>query len=172
MTGIERRQEILRVLEEASAAVNAAALAERCDVTRQIIVADIALLRAAGYAIRSEHRGYIMERSAAGGVTECLVCRHDKAGTQDEFYTIVDNGGKILDVQVEHSLYGQLSGQLSITSRYDADEFMRRAAESNTALLSDLTDGVHIHTVQTPDEAAMERIRTSLRAKGILVEND
>ena len=172
MTGIERRQEILRVLEEASVAVNAAALAQRCDVTRQIIVADIALLRAAGYAIRSEHRGYIMERSAAGGVTERLVCRHDKAGTQDEFYTIVDNGGKILDVQVEHSIYGQLSGQLNIASRFDADEFMRRAAESNTALLSDLTDGIHIHTVQTPDAAAMERIRAGLRAKGILVEND
>jgi len=172
MTGIERRQEILRVLEEATAAVNAAALAERCDVTRQIIVADIALLRAAGYAIRSEHRGYIMERSAASGVTEKLVCRHDKDGMQDEFYTIVDNGGKILDVQVEHSLYGQLSGQINIASRFDADEFMRRAAEANSALLSDLTDGLHIHTVQTPDAVIMERIRANLRAKGILVENN
>ena len=172
MTGIERRQEILRVLEEANVAVNAAALAERCDVTRQIIVADIALLRAAGYAIRSEHRGYIMERSSANGVTQQLVCRHDKAGMQDEFYAIVDNGGKILDVQVEHSIYGLLKGQLSIASRFDADEFMRRATEANTTMLSDLTDGVHIHTSQTPNETVMERIRASLRAKGILVEND
>ncbi len=170
MSGEERRQAILDDLKEVFAPLSATRLAEKYGVTRQIIVADIALLRAAGNAIRAEHRGYVLDRGANGAKRQ-IVCRHTKEGVTDEFYTVVDNGGEVLDVQVEHSIYGSISAQLSIASRYDADEFVRAVAETGASQLSDLTGGVHIHTVVARDEAALDRIEKRLEELGILVKD-
>ena len=168
MTGNQRRQNILAELNEATAPVNATKLAEMNGVTRQIIVADIALLRAAGNNIRAEHRGYVLDKED-GDLKKKIVCKHSKDATADELYVIVDNGGKVLDVQVEHSLYGTLSGDLVISSRYEADEFIRQAKEKDAAQLSDLTGGIHIHTISVKDESTFERICAKLTELGILI---
>ncbi len=168
--GESRRQAILTDLTEADGPLNATRLAEKYGVTRQIIVADIALLRAAGAPIRAEHRGYVLDRGHSG-ITRQLVCRHSKEGVTDEFYAIVDNGGRVLDVQVEHSIYGTISAQLSIASRFDADEFVRLAGDTGASQLADLTGGVHIHTVCAPSEDALARIENKLSELGILVSD-
>ena len=168
MTGTVRRQNILNELKNATAPLNATKLAEMNGVTRQIIVADIALLRAAGNNIRAEHRGYVLDKED-GDLKKKIVCKHSKEGTADELYVIVDNGGKVLDVQVEHTLYGTLSGELMISSRYEADEFMRTAKEKDAAQLSDLTGGIHIHTISVKDESTFERICAKLTELGILI---
>ena len=62
MTNEQRRAEILDILSRADRAISATALADSFGVTRQIIVADVALLRAAGNPIRAEHRGYVLDR--------------------------------------------------------------------------------------------------------------
>ena len=171
MTGEARRQEVLKTLKGATEAVNATKLAEMFGVTRQIIVADIALLRASGNAIRAEHRGYVLEKPD-GSVRRKIVCRHTKDGVLDELYTVVDNGGKVLDVQVEHSIYGTISADLSISSRYDAEEFVRKVSETSSTQLSDLTGGIHIHTVSVKDEETFARICARLAELGILVIED
>ena len=79
-------------------------------------------------------------------------------------------GGRVLDVQVEHAVYGIISAKLSIASRYDADEFVRAASNSSVSQLSDLTGGVHTHTVAARDEETFQRITERLRELGILVE--
>ena len=168
MTGTTRRQNILNELKTATAPLNATKLAEMNGVTRQIIVADIALLRAAGNNIRAEHRGYVLDKED-GDLKKKIVCKHSKDATADELYVIVDNGGKVLDVQVEHSLYGTLSGDLVISSRYEADEFIRQAKEKDAAQLSDLTGGIHIHTISVKDENTFERICAKLTELGILI---
>ena len=170
MTGAIRRQNILAELNDATAPINATKLAEMNGVTRQIIVADIALLRAAGNNIRAEHRGYVLDRTI-GEIRKKIVCKHPKENVVDEFYAIVDNGGKVIDVQVEHSIYGVISADMSISSRFDADEFVRNVSESGAAQLSDLTGGVHVHTIGVKDEVTFDRICSKLDELGILIKD-
>lgn len=171
MNGEERRQQILADLTEADSVINATMLADKLGVTRQVIVADIALLRAAGHAIRAEHRGYVLDRSN-GEILKKIVCRHSKEMVADEFYAVVDNGGQVVDVQIEHALYGTISTNLSICSRYDADEFIRRASKSGASQLADLTGGTHLHTVSVRDEETFERIVKKLTELGILIDKE
>lgn len=170
MTGAIRRQNILAELNDATGPINATKLAEMNGVTRQIIVADIALLRAAGNNIRAEHRGYVLDRTI-GEIRKKIVCKHPKENVVDEFYAIVDNGGKVIDVQVEHSIYGVISADMSVSSRFDADEFVRTVSESGAAQLSDLTGGIHVHTIGVKDEVTFERICAKLDELGILVKD-
>ena len=129
---------------------------------------DIALLRAEGKPVGAERRGYYLKK--AEGIYQTVICRHDVKGAAEEFNAIVDNGGKVLNVIVEHPLYGNISAELNVTSRYDAEEFVRKTEESNASFLSDLTGGLHIHTISVPDEKSYERIVTKLRALDILAE--
>ena len=170
MNGNDRRNGIIGILSSAGGeAVTASRLAAEFGVTRQIIVSDIALLRANGQPIAAERRGYFLKKE--GGVFKTVICRHDADGLTDEFYAVVDNGGKVLNVIVEHPLYGQISAELNIASRFDADEFAKKSRELNAAFLCDLTGGVHIHTLSVPDEASYERIVAALHEKGILLSD-
>jgi transcriptional regulator of NAD metabolism len=144
-------------------------LADEYAVTRQIIVADIALLRAAGYRITAVSRGYLLAPSTDGMVHHIAV-KHGKDDVENEFYTIVDNGGRVLDVAIEHTIYGRISAEMNIASRYDADCFVRRINEAGATPLSVLTEGIHTHAVAVPDEDAFARITARLSELGILIE--
>ena len=58
MSGKERREEILQRITNSKTPVSGAALAKSCEVSRQVIVQDIALIRAAGYDVIATNRGY------------------------------------------------------------------------------------------------------------------
>lgn len=169
MDAQERRQHIARRLDGAQGPVSATTLARECSVSRQIIVGDIALLRAAGANIVSTPRGYLVPREV-GGRLRTLVCRHSAAELEPELNIMVDNGCTVIDVAVEHPVYGQLSGRLELSSRYDVGEFIRRVKEEGAKPLSVLTDGIHLHTLRCPDEDAFQRVRTALDAAGFLVK--
>lgn len=168
MQAEERRAAILRVLKDAGEPVSAAALANRFGVSRQIIVGDVALLRAGGENISATPRGYVIPAKPEGIVRQ-IACRHSETGMEDELNAIVDQGCAVLDVIVEHPIYGQLTGSLQIRSRYDVGQFLRRCRSSDAHPLSDLTEGIHLHTVACPDEAAYERVREALRALGVML---
>ncbi len=170
MTGEKRRSLILAELDKADAPISATTLANKFSVTRQIIVADIALLRAAGSIIRAEHKGYVLEKPFGESLQKRIVCTHDKDGTREELYAIVDNGGTVLDVIVEHSLYGSISANLGVSTRYAVDEFIKRVESTGASQLSDLTGGIHVHTVSVKDEEMFERICAKLKELGVLVE--
>ena len=170
MNHLERREEILRMLRESSGYINAAEFASHFGVTRQVIVSDIALLRANGHRIQAARKGYRMEDRTFGQICPVL-CRHSSDQVLDELYTVVDNGGSILSVVVEHPIYGQICADLNIDSRYDAQEFVGRMQSANASQLSDLTGGLHIHMLRVPDEACFARITEGLRALGILAES-
>lgn len=169
MTASQRRQAILSILAQEVSPVSASALAARLCVSRQIIVGDIALLRAAGKAITATPRGYLQIREAQGFVRQ-VACLHKGGDMAAELYAIVDNGCDVLDVVVEHPVYGQLTGQLQLHARYDVDQFMQRVAENGALPLSALTDGIHLHTLRCPDEAAYNRAQAALRKLGFLLE--
>ena len=165
----ERRQASARTLEEASGPVSAASLAKSYSVSRQVIVGDIALLRAGGMDISATPRGYLLPRSSTN-IIRTLACRHDIAQTEAELNAIVDQGCTVLDVIVEHPVYGQLTAQLHLSSRYEVSQFVSRCHQADAPPLSTLTGGIHLHTISCPGEDAYLRVQTSLRNMGILVD--
>ena len=168
MEAASRRQAILDQLRTADRPVSASALAAGLNVSRQISVGDIALLRAGGAEISATPRGYVMPR-ATDGITRTIACRHTLAQTGQELDILVDNGCTVLDVIVEHPVYGQLTGQLQISSRYDVEQFLARIRDSDAAPLSMLTGGLHLHTLCCPNEDAYTRACAALKAAGLLL---
>lgn len=169
MNAKERRQAILTRLRTAEQAVSASRLAEEFSVSRQIIVGDIALLRAAGEEITATPHGYLIARDLQGVVCQ-IACRHEAAGMQAELNAIVDQGCTVVDVIVSHPIYGQLVGALNLSSRYEVATFVERSQQEEAQPISSLTDGIHLHTIRCPDAAAAERVRASLAEMGILLE--
>lgn len=166
MTASERRQQIARLLSASQAPISATTLSQELGVSRQIIVGDIALLRAAGQEITATARGYVIP--AQNGLLCRIACMHSAGETRDELDAMVDCGCTVVDVIVEHPVYGQLTAPLHLSSRLDVDQFMKRM--DGAAPLSQLTGGVHLHTLSCPDETAYEHLLQLLRQRGFLVE--
>ena len=108
---------------------------------------------------------------ATDGITRTIACRHTLEQTGQELDILVDNGCTVLDVIVEHPVYGQLTGQLQISSRYDVEQFLARVQAHDAAPLSMLTGGIHLHTLRCPDEAACARACAALKAAGLLLDD-
>jgi len=167
MQAESRRQNIVRTLMNSKGPVSAGRLAAMFSVSRQIIVGDIALLRASGTDITATPRGYILT-TGNEGIIHRIPCRHKPGEMREELQIIVDNGCLVRDVIVEHPIYGQLVGQLDISTRYDVDEFMAKVMQSDAAPLSDLTEGIHLHTIFCPDEESYQRVLGKLKERGFL----
>ena len=172
MNAAQSRESILEKLSAAKAPVSASALAGQLGVSRQIVVGDVALLRAGGAQIDATPRGYQLHPAEKGftGILACVHSTEDEMRT--ELYTVVDQGGVVVDVTVENSLYGELCGNLNIASRYDVDNFIRQAKDTPECLLSRMTGGVHLHTLHCPDAGTFQRIKKALDEKGILYRKE
>lgn len=171
LDGDQRRAEIIRMLESSQNPISGTELARRLKVSRQVIVQDVALLRAINKNILSTNKGYLLfEPGREAGESKKTVCvRHTTEQVLDEFYTIVDLGGKILDVVVEHELYGQIAVDLIIASRQDADEFYEKMQNNRVKPLKELTEDIHYHTIVAKDNVSIERIENALKEKGYLL---
>jgi transcriptional regulator of NAD metabolism len=166
MDAAARRRALLEQLSDVPVA--ATALAARFGVSRQVIVGDIALLRAGGASIYATPRGYVTVRAPENGILRTVACRHGAADMEEELLLMVNAGAAVLDVIVEHPVYGQLTGELGLFSRRDVTDFVRRAAGMRP--LSQLTGGIHLHTLRCPDEETFRRAREALRTHGYLLE--
>jgi transcriptional regulator of NAD metabolism len=172
MNAAQRRKVILERLTEANAPLSASVLAGELGVSRQIVVGDVALLRASGTQIDATPRGYQLH-PAARGYTGILACVHSTADQmREELYTVVDQGGTVVDVAVENSLYGEIRATLNLCNRYDVDNFIRQAADAPESLLSRMTGGVHLHTLRCPDKDTFARIRAALEQQGLLYRKE
>ncbi len=174
MNAAKRRELILSYLKSSSTPTSASSLAALLKVSRQIIVSDVALLRAGGMNISATPRGYILSENdsdkSAHSFEGILACKHTAAQLQEELYTIVDFGAEIIDVTIEHSLYGQLSGKLNINSRYDADLFLEKIRNNADLPLSSLTEGIHLHKIGCKDKKTFDLIKESLDSKKMLIK--
>lgn len=172
MDGDGRREEIMEMMKQAVKPLSGTALARYMGVSRQVIVQDIALLRAGNKNILSTNKGYILyEQHAQDGKKKKTVkVKHADNEIRDELYTIVDCGGKVLDVVVEHPVYGQIMVDLLIDSRIDADEFVEQVENNGTRPLNNLTQGVHYHTIEAETEKSLRTIEQKLLEKGYLCD--
>ena len=168
MNSSERRGRILEYLKGADRPLSATALAQKLAVSRQIIVGDVALLRAAGEGITATPRGYVLERPRTG-IVGTVACLHSGDDMERELTLMVDQGCTVENVIVEHPVYGQLTGPLELSSRYDIAEFIRTVEENAARPLSLLTDGIHLHTLRCPDQATLDRTVAALGEAGFLV---
>lgn len=172
LDGTARREAIVEYLKTKSKPVNGTELAKFFGVSRQIIVQDIALLRAENRNILSTNKGYMLfqPQDKRTGCTAVIMVRHSAEQTMEEMQSIVDYGGSMLNVSIDHDLYGQIQADLFINDMQDAEEFCRKMEHSKSKPLKELTEGNHYHTIQAPSEKALELIKQELREKGMLIE--
>ena len=171
MKADERREAILSQLKGSAAPVSAENLTKKLGVSRQVIVGDVALLRAFGNDISATPRGYVLERDM-GMIVRTLACYHSGEDMERELDIMVDNGCIVKDVIVEHPIYGQLTGSLELKSRYDVKQFISRSLRCEAQPLSALTDGIHLHTLLCPDEEALLRVISELKEAGLLLKKE
>lgn len=188
MTGEERRNGLLNTIREADAPISGAALARKYQVSRQVIVQDMALLRAAHHEIYATPKGYVSLPAQADSAKDkknvpgtsmtaraCVSCReykvsHTDEQIEDELNTIVDMGGKVLDVIVKHEVYGTIRADLPIQCRRHVQEFMEEIQSGKSKPLKNLTSGnVHYHNIEADSEETLDLIEQELRKKGYLL---
>lgn len=166
MNAEERRIKITQRLEGATMPVSASRLAEEMGVSRQIIVQDVAILRAAGVAIVAMARGYLLE-----GNDPCrrvFKVQHSDETVETELNLIVDAGGTVVDVFIFHKVYGEIRAAMGIRSRVQVREFLQNIAGGKSSLLKNVTAGYHYHTVSADSEETLDLIETHLREHGFL----
>ena len=140
---MDRKEKIIEEIKKSNKPISASTLAKKLGVSRQIIVGDVALIRASGTNIIATPRGYILD-SKQQNQTYTIAVNHSQEQMADELYTIVDLGGCAIDVIVDHPVYGQLTGKLHLSSRYDVDQFIKKVNNNQAKPLSQLTDGLHL----------------------------
>lgn len=168
MTGAERRQNILERVASGSQPVSGTELAAAYEVSRQVIVQDIALIRASGHDIISTNRGYILHAPAA--TSRVFKVSHTDEELEEELYSIVDLGGKIVNVMVRHRVYGEMEAELQISSRRKAAEFLQDIRSGKSSPLKNITSNYHYHKVEADSEETLDIIEDMLGKNGFLVD--
>ncbi|MDO4276797.1 MAG: transcription repressor NadR [Eubacteriales bacterium] len=166
MRGEERRQEIIKYISENSKPASGAMLARQFHVSRQIIVQDIALLRAEGYDITSTNRGYICHTPQCA--VRVFYVHHGDDRILEELNLIADCGGKVKDVFVRHELYGELRAELNVDSRKKASAFVKGIQGGQSSPLNTVTSGYHYHTVTAESEEILDSIQEELQNRNFL----
>lgn len=154
---------ILEQLSKANEPISATSLASHCNVSRQLIVGDIALLRASGHQIVATHKGYILNPTHLKH-TKQLVFKHTPSETELELTILVEHHCKILDVQIQHSTYGSITGELNIETLDDIKHFIQQGSP----LISTLSDGIHIHTIEYDDPNHLQKAIIELKKHNLL----
>lgn len=168
MTGAQRREDIIRQVQESVNPVSGARLAALYQVSRQVIVQDIALIRAAGYDILSTNRGYILNMPKS--VNRIFKVHHSDEQLEEELCAIVDLGGCVDNVMIHHKVYGSMEAELNIRSRRKVMEFLEDIKNGKSSPLKNITSNYHYHRVSADSEETLDMIEHDLRQRGMLVE--
>lgn len=173
MDGAKRRVEIVKILINSKKPIAGGYLAKYFKVSRQVIVQDIAILRAENKNILSTYKGYLIPKeNDKEYYTRSFHVKHSMEDTQDELNIFVDAGASVLDVAVEHRVYGMLLADLILNSRKDVSEFVNKLNETEAKPLMSLSDGTHYHTIKAASEEVLDYIEKELKKKGYLIETE
>ncbi len=168
----ERRKKIVELLSTSTKELSGKYLATLLGVTRQVIVQDISILKSQGYDITSTARGYVLMnfKNEKKGITKIIAVKHPRERIREELECVIENGGKVLDVIVEHPLYGELRGNISIGTLDEVEKFMSALKTSNATPLLSLSNGVHLHTIETDNEESMKKVLKALSERHFLLK--
>lgn len=167
---LKRQEEIINLLNSSKKPISGSKLGEIFQVTRQVIVKDIALIRANGSNIVSTNRGYIIPHNS-DLILKRFIAKHSSLEEmEEELNTIVDFGGKIKDITIDHPIYGEISTELNLNNRNDIGEFIKNLNREKGQPLSNLTHGIHTHTIYVDREETFEKIIAQLDKLGYLTK--
>ena len=170
MDANRRRQMIQNQLERSTTPIKGSQLAKDLSVSRQVIVQDIALLRAKGIAIVATPSGYMIQTKINPGLFKTICCQHGDSihELEQELAIIISYGGKVIDVIVEHPVYGEIRVVLNLTCLNDVSTFIQKTKEAQTKPLSLLTQGIHFHTIGVASEEMFNQIVKALEEQNYL----
>nr|WP_035314013.1 transcription repressor NadR [Clostridium sp. D5] len=168
MTGSERRNAIVSHIKSSAVPVSGKTLAQEYEVSRQVIVQDIALIRASGHDIISTNRGYILNTPRT--FSRVFKVNHTDDDLENELCSIVDLGGRVVNVMINHRVYGHMEAELNINSRRKVMEFLEDIKSGKSSPLKNITSNYHYHKVEADNEETLEMIQDMLRRKGYLIE--
>lgn len=171
MSSKERREDIKAIFLESKLPIKGQELATKFNVTRQVIVKDIAILRAEGNNIIATPEGYLITRYENTRIRRVIAVNHDREDVYKELKTVVKYGGIVEDVIVEHPLYGEIKAILMIKNLNDVEKFNDKFDKSEVEPLFKLTNGIHIHTITVDSIEDMENILKELKNENILIDN-
>ncbi|AOU01829.1 transcription repressor NadR [Bacillus velezensis] len=174
LTGAKRRDMLLHWLKEAGSPLTGGELAKKANVSRQVIVQDISLLKAKSEPIIATSQGYLYISMNAGSkknAERIVACLHGPERTEEELELIVDEGVTIKDVIIEHPVYGDLTAAIRVSTRKEVKQFMDHINSTNAAYLSQLTGGVHLHTLSAPTKERIDQACQALDDAGILIKD-
>ena len=166
MNTAERRGEILKILHNADAPVAARELAGKFGVSRQVIVQDLAVIRASTPGILSTTKGYVIQQDSS--CSREFKVRHSQDKAAEELNLIVDCGGHVKNISISHRVYGRVSAEMDIRSRQDVSEFVQALQNSHSTVLSNATSGYHYHLVEAASEERLDLIEEQLKKAGFL----
>lgn len=171
MDAARRRKKITEILRQAGRPVTGNELAALLDVTRQVVVQDMALLRAGGSPFIATSSGYMMlDAVAVNRPVKVFTCRHESlAQAEAELMMIVESGGRIRDIIIEHPVYGEITGTIMVKTPEAVKSLIARLGRKDAQMLSSITDGIHMHTVDADSEEILTEIEMKLRQAGILL---
>lgn len=171
--GEERRSFILQLLKDSPVPLTGSELANRTNVSRQVIVGDITLLKAKNEPIIATSQGYIYLNQNATNYSfeRTIACRHSPEDTEKELYLLVDHGVLVKDVKIEHKVYGDLTASIMVSNRQEVKQFMANIQKTGASLLSELTDGIHLHTISASSIQILDHAEAALKAEGLLIES-
>ena len=168
MDGDKRRGEIIKMLTSTTNPLSGGKLGKKFQVSRQVIVQDIALLRATGLDIIATARGYVLYKNPDKNKQRVMLVKHQYDEIGDELNTIIDFGGIVRNVLIEHPIYGEITGNMMLRTRRDIEDFVKDIGVFDTYPLMNLTHGVHMHTVEASSEEVLDQIEQALSEKGYL----
>ncbi|MDP4086980.1 MAG: transcription repressor NadR [Bacillota bacterium] len=171
--GEERRSFLLQLLKETNIPITGSELATKTNVSRQVIVGDITLLKARNEPIIATSQGYIyLNPTGTATIYEkTIACRHTPKDTEKELNLLVDHGVTVKDVRIEHPVYGDLTASIMVSNRQEVKQFMQKILGTKASFLSELTSGIHLHTITSPIEASLIEAEKELKKAGFLIES-
>lgn len=171
MDAVNRRKRIADIISTSATPLTGNELAALLKVTRQVVVQDVALLRAGGLPVIATPSGYVMiDTIVRGRALRVFSCQHNTIEkAEEELMIMVRNGGKVRDVIIEHPIYGEISGALNLSTPAAVKNLIERLKRKDAQMLSSTTDGIHMHTVEAATEEVLIKIENELRDAGILI---
>lgn len=169
--GEERRNLILNLLKQENTPLTGSLLAEKTNVSRQVICQDISLLKAKNEPIFATPQGYLyLKEQTKQKPSRVIVCYHAPEQTKDELNLLVDCGVTVKDVKIEHPNYGDLTASVMVSNRNEVEQFLEKFKITQAALLSQLTGGTHLHTIEADTETQLDHAVQKLDEAGFLVK--
>jgi uncharacterized protein len=170
--GEERRTLLLDILKSSTEPITGGELAALTNVSRQVIVGDITLLKARNEPIIATSQGYLYMHTSSPTVLaeRTIACSHSPEETEEELYILVDQGVTVKDVRIEHPVYGDLTASIMVSNRREVKQFMEKIKSTNAGYLSELTEGIHIHTIAAQSERALDEAEAAMEKAGYLID--